>query len=207
MTLHAQEVWRFDQLNRIGGHALTIEGHPRIVSTELGKATQFNGVDDALFLDVHPLAGAAAYTWEAVFRPDGGNPEQRWFHLQDGDARMLFEIRVIDGQWCLDAFNLSGNQQKALLNRQKLHPLGAWYHVAAVYDGREFRSYVNGKLEEAAEIYLAPQGPGHSSVGTRINRRDYFKGLIHSARFTKRALTPEEFVHPAIPLYAAPKQP
>jgi hypothetical protein len=103
---------------------------------------EFDGVDDALFVDVHPLAGAETFTWEAIFRPDGGREAQRWFHLQEegSENRMLFEIRVIDGQWCLDSYGHSGDAQRALMNRQSLHPLGAWYHVAAVYDGREFRN-------------------------------------------------------------------
>ena len=124
----AQEVWTFDRLDRIGGHAPTVLGHPRVIDTPLGKAVEFNGVDDGLQFDVHPLAGAATFTWEAIFRPDGGNAEQRWFHLEENPAdgsdtnnRMLFEIRVIDGRWCLDAFNKSGADQKALLNRQNLH--------------------------------------------------------------------------------------
>jgi hypothetical protein len=41
---------------------------------------------------------------------------------------------------------------------------------------------------------MAPQGPGHSSIGTRINRRDFFKGAVFEAQFTPRALEPEEFL-------------
>ena len=197
----AQETWTFDRIDRIGGHATTILGHPRLIDSPLGKAVEFNGVDDGLQLDVHPLAGAGTYTWEAIFRPDGGNAEQRWFHLEenpangsDDDNRMLFEIRVIDGRWCLDAFNHTGAVQRALLNRQHLHPLGEWYHVAAVYDGHNFRSYIDGVEDGAAEIHLAPQGPGRTSVCVRINRLFYFKGAIRMARFTRRALDPFEFL-------------
>ena len=197
----AQEVWTFDRIDRIGGHATTVLGHPRVIDTPLGKAVEFNGVDDGLFIDVHPLAGAATFTFEAIFRPDGGNAEQRWFHLEENPAtgsdsvsRMLFEIRVIDGRWCLDAFNRSGPHQQALLNRQNLHPLGAWYHVAAVYDGREFRSYVDGIQDGAAEIQLAPQGAGRTAVGVRMNKVFYFKGAVREARFTRRALAPAEFL-------------
>jgi len=173
-----------------------VMGDPRVVDTPVGKAIEFDGVDDALFVDVHPLAGAATFTWEAVFRPDGGRPAQRWFHLQESgtDNRMLFEIRVIDGQWCLDSYAHSGDAEKALMNRDSLHPPGRWYHVAAVYDGREFRNYVNGRQDGAAEIQFAPQRPGRSSIGVRINLVDYFKGAIHSARFTRRALAPSEFL-------------
>jgi len=196
-----QELWQFDRLDRIGGHAATVLGHPHVINTPGGKAIEFNGVDDGLFIDVHPLAGAEAYTWEAIFRPDGGQEEQRWFHLEenpasgdDADNRMLFEIRVIDGKWCLDAFNKSATAQKALLNRSNLHPLGAWYHVAAVYDGSEFRSYINGVQDGAAQVRLAPQGAGRTSVGVRMNKLFYFKGAVRTARFTRRALAPTDFL-------------
>ena len=191
------EVWNFDSITQIGGHAVTVEGHPRVIDTPAGKAVQFGGVDDALFLNVHPLAGAETFTWEVIFRPDAdGAPEQRFFHFQeDGtDSRMLFEIRVVDGKWCLDSYAQSGAESKALLDRQKLHSLGEWHHAAAVYDGREYRNYVDGVLEGAAEVHLAPQGAGRTSVGTRINRKDYFKGAVRTARMTNRALPPAEFL-------------
>ena len=197
----AQEVWTFDRLDQIGGHAVTVLGHPRVIDTPGGKAVEFNGVDDGLFLDVHPLSGAATFTWEAIFRPDGGNAEQRWFHLEENPAtgvdtnnRMLFEIRVIDGRWCLDAFNKSGDAQKALLNRQNLHELGRWHHVAAVYDGTEFRSYVDGVQDGAAPIHLSPQADGRTAVGVRMNKLYYFKGAVRMARFTRRPLQPAEFL-------------
>jgi Concanavalin A-like lectin/glucanases superfamily len=191
------DVWKFDSITQIGGHAVKAEGHPRVISTPAGKAVEFGGVEDALFFDVHPLAGAETFTWEVIFRPDvGGAAEQRFFHFQeDGtETRMLFEIRVIDGKWCLDSFALSGKESKALLDREKLHTLGAWHHAAAVYDGREYRNYVDGVLEGSAELHLAPQGAGQTSVGTRINRRDYFKGAVLEARMTNRALAPAEFL-------------
>jgi hypothetical protein len=195
------ELWTFDRLDRIGGHKTTVLGDPRLVDTPVGKAIEFDGVDDAILVDVHPLAGAETFTWEAIFRPDGGKTEQRWFHLQESGSenRMLYEIRVIDGQWCLDSYNHSGDAQRALLDRNKLHPLGAWYHVAAVYDGRTFRNYVNGTEEGAAEMRFAPQKPGRTSIGVRINLVDYFKGAIHVARFTRRALSPAEFLRVASP--------
>jgi len=192
------EVWKFDSISKIGGHAVAPEGHPKVITTPAGKAVQFGGADDALYLKVHPLAGAATFTWEVIFRPDaGGAAEQRFFHFQqDGgvETRMLFEIRVIDGKWCLDSFAASGNESKALMDRSKLHPLGVWHHAAAVYDGKEYRNYVDGVLEGAAEVHLAPQGAGQTSVGTRFNRKDYFKGAVLLARMTDRALAVSEFL-------------
>ena len=191
------ETWRIDNIVRIGDHAVEVLGHPRVVTAPGGKAVEFNGIDDALFLDVHPLAGAETWTWEVVFRPDrGGAPEQRFFHLQeDGtDNRMLFEIRVIGDEWCLDSFAKGGDGSQALLDRTKLHPLGAWYHAAAVYDGRQFRNYVDGVPEGAAEVRLEPQKAGRTSLGVRINKVNYFKGAISAARMTPRVLRPQEFM-------------
>jgi hypothetical protein len=189
----AAEVWRFDNLEKIGGHKVTVEGHPKVVE----GAVEFNGVDDGLFLDVHPLAGAEAFTFEAIIRPDlGGRPEQRFFHLQEdgSETRMLLEIRVTGNEWCLDAFAKSGAAAKTLIDRERLHALGEWYDVAMVYDGSELRSYVNGVLEGAAPVKLAAQGAGRTSVGVRIDRRDHFKGAIARARFTRGALAPEELM-------------
>ncbi len=77
-----QAVWKFDRLDKIGGHKTTIVGSPKVIQTPKGKAVQFGGAGDALFLDVHPLAGAKTFTWEVIFRPDGdGRPEQRFFHM------------------------------------------------------------------------------------------------------------------------------
>src|SRR5947207_3140208 len=88
----SSELWRFDRVDQLGGHPATVSGHPRVIDTPAGKAVEFNGVDDAIFVDTHPLAGAEQFTWEAIFRPDGGATEQRWFHLQEreNDNRMLF---------------------------------------------------------------------------------------------------------------------
>jgi hypothetical protein len=194
-------VWTFDRLDNIGGHKTTVVGQPKVIDTPLGKAVEFDGEDDALFVDNHPLAGAGTFTWEAIFRPDGGTTEQRWFHLAEHDPatgpdsdRMLFEIRVTGTSWYLDSHIQSGGVSKTLMNRGWLHPLGAWYHVASVYDGKEFRNYVDGVREGAGDVALEPHGPGHASIGVRINKVFYFKGAVHLARFSRRALPPAEFL-------------
>lgn len=189
--------WTFDNLNRIGGHATTVFGAPKVIDTPLGKAIQFNGAPDALFLDVHPLAGAEKFTWEVIFRPDSdGPPAQRFFHLQENGSqhRYLFETRIINKQWALDSFAASSTGSRALMDVRLLHPADKWYHVAAVYDGKEYRNYVNGKLQVAAPATLSPQGPGRTSVGVRINKVDYFKGAIRLSRMTRRALSTAEFL-------------
>ncbi len=89
---------------------------------------------------------------------------------------MLFEIRVIGDEWCLDSFAKGGEGSQTLQDRTKLHPLGAWYHVAAVYDGHALSNYVDGALQGSGEVRLEPQKAGQTSIGVRFTRVNYFKG-------------------------------
>jgi Concanavalin A-like lectin/glucanases superfamily len=203
------QVWTFDHLDKVGGLPTTIIGHPHLIKTPMGKAVQFDGTGDALFIGENPLAGAEAFTFEAIFRPElGGAAEQRWFDISELDPttgadevpnrenRYQFEIRVVLDQWCLESLVRTPKGGKQLIDHQLLHPLNVWYHVAMVYDGKEFRSYINRVLEGKSAAELSPIGPGHTSVGVRINKVYYFKGSVREARFTRRALAPEEFLKP-----------
>ena len=207
-------IWRFDNIDsrRRPCHACARASVPDRFAEWQGRG--FNGIDDALFIDEHPLAGASAYTWEVIFRPDvDGAEAQRFFHLseidpatgKDTDNRMLFEIRIVKGQWCLDSFAETNGSRRTLLNCDDLHPLGQWYRVTAVYDGKTLRNYVGDEMQGEGDLRMAPQGPGHSSIGTRINRRDFFKGAVFEARFTPRALEPGEFLK--MPVSRAAKRP
>lgn len=199
-----REVWTLDQLGYAGEHPVKIEGAPKLVSSPYGAAVQFNGVDDALYIECHPLAGAEQFTFEALFRPDGGAHEQRWFHLQEAapvdgatswpGTRFLFEIRVYDQQWCLDAFVKGPGYDQVLIYPDKLHPVGTWVHVAQTYDGARYRSFVNGVLQGEAPLAFKAQGAGGSSIGCRFNRVNYFKGAVRAAAFSRRALEPAEFI-------------
>jgi hypothetical protein len=205
-----QSVWRFDNLSRIGGMSPKVEGSPQLVASPIGTAVQFNGSDTALFFPGRPLVGAKAFTIEAVFRPEGGDFQQRWMHIAETDPatgldanpggtadpnpRFMFEVRVVKNQWYLDAFVQSKAGSKALAFPEKLHPINQWYAVEQTYDGKTYRAYVNGVLEGEADVAFTPHGPGHMMVGVRINRVNYFKGSVALARFTDKALSPAEFI-------------
>ena len=191
-------VWKIDNLKQIGGHKVKVLGGPRIITLGDEKAVEFDGVDDALFFDVHPLAGADQFTVEVVFRPDaGGLAEQRFFHMQEdgSENRILFETRLTgDGKWFLDTFIQSGTGNHALFAEAFKHPVGKWYHAALVVDGKEMRHYVNGKQEMATAIHYRPQLTGKTSLGVRINKVYWFKGSIRTTRFTRHVLKPNEFL-------------
>ncbi len=78
-------VWLVDNLQTIGSNPsynLMVVGAPMVIDTPAGKAVQFNGVGDALFVPKQPVDGYAKFTAEVIFRPDiGGAQAQRWFHM------------------------------------------------------------------------------------------------------------------------------
>jgi hypothetical protein len=198
-----EKIWRFDRTDMIGGHPTQILGHPQVIDSPYGKAVEFGGNGDALIVPEHPLAGATAYTWEMIFRPDGdGAQAQRIFHLAsqdpatgaDTDSRMLFEIRIVNGQWCLDSFAGNKGQQLTLLNCKALHPVDKWYRVTAVWDGKVMRNYVGDELQGEGPLVMDAEGPGRASIGMRLNKVFPFKGAVFEARMVPRALKPEEFL-------------
>jgi len=192
--------WKLDNLKKIGRHKVEVLGNPQIIKTAKGKAILFDGVDDGIFIELNPLAGAAAFTVEAEFRPDvGGLAEQRWLHIEDlenVESRAMLETRLKDDLWFLDTFLKSGDNRTPLFAENFKHITGVWYTVALVYDGSEMRHYIDGKLELSGKIAMKPFGNGRTSIGVRQNKVYWFKGAVRKVRFTHRELSPKEFMRP-----------
>ncbi len=190
--------WKIDNLKKIGGNKVTVLGNPKIIKTDKGKAVLFDGVDDGIFVENNPIEGFREFTLEAVFRPDaGGEKEQRWFHIEDTEnveSRALLETRLVGDQWFVDTFIKSGENRLPLFAENFKHPLGDWFHVALVFDGREMRHYVNGKLELSGNLTIKTFGKGITSIGVRQNKVFWFKGAVRKARFTNRALSHDQFM-------------
>ena len=206
----AQEIWRFDQTASVGGHTTKVLGHPQVIDTAMGKGGRVQrrgrravrrGASAGRSCDVD--------LGDDLLKPDAdGKPEQRVFHLQSVDPttgadipneRMLFEIRVRSGAdgkpgWCLDSFATAGGQSRALLNCEKMHPFGQWYRVTAVYDGKMLHNYVGDELQGEGPLVIPAERPGRASLGTRIDKRDYYKGTVYEARFTRKALAVDDFL-------------
>lgn len=190
--------WHLDNLEEIGGYPVTVLGEPKLIDTPAGKALEFDGIDDAIFLDVHPLAGMTDFTVEVVFKPYAdGAVEQRFFHMQEegAESRVMFETRLVDGnRWFLDTFIKSGEQSVVLFAEDHTHEIGGWQHAAIAVDGVTMKHFVDGALELSDSLAFAPQGQGRTSLGVRINEVHWFKGAIRTVRFTPRALGPAEFL-------------
>jgi hypothetical protein len=192
------ELWRLDNLALCGGRVPEVLGAPRLVDSGPGSALMFDGRQDGLIVPALPLAGAARFTLELVFCPAaGGEREQRVVHLQaDGtENRALIETRTAGAEhWFVDTFLRSGAASQTLYAESCLHPFGPWYHVALVYDGAEMRHYVNGGHEMAGAMEFAPLSAGQTSLGMRLNRVSWFRGMIRAVGFTPSALSPAAFL-------------
>lgn len=191
-------VWKLDSLKKIGGHRVEALGEPKVIKTDKGKAIYFDGVDDGILIDNNPLAGAGTFTVEAIFRPDpDGLAEQRWLHVEDTEnieSRVLLETRLRGDEWFVDTFIRSGENRMPLLAENFKHPLGQWFHVALVFDGKEMRHYVNGKFEMSGPLTIKPFGKGKSSIGVRQNKVYWFKGAVRKVKFSHQALSPDKFM-------------
>lgn len=191
--------WEVGGLNNSPINGKTISGKPETVNCPYGKAVQFDGLGDGIFLDENPLENLSQFTIEVVIHPDPkGEFEQRFLHMGEvnGD-RVLLELRLTkDNQWFLDAYIKAGGAFQALIDSSLVHPAGAWYQVAFVVDNGKTATYVNGKHELDGKIIFSPFKSGKTSIGVRLNRKSWFKGAIYKVRITPRCLAPSEFITP-----------
>jgi hypothetical protein len=189
--------WKLSILNDSLVPGESKEGGPQTVDSPLGKAVHFDGVRDGIFLNTNPLENLSRFTVEIFFQPDGKAPhEQRFLHMGDARTeRLLLETRVTDDdQWCLDAFLRSGDSSRTLIDKNKLHPTGKWYHIAYVVDNGKMDVYVNGELELNGKVDFSPMKAGRTSMGVRMNKVSWFKGAIYKVRVTPKCLPPAEFM-------------
>ena len=187
--------WKVSDILESKKYGLTVSGNPKIIDSSYGKAVNFNGVDDAIFLDTNPIERLSQFTIEAIFHPDfGGKFEQRFLHFGHiQEDRLLFESRTEENQWYFDAFIAIGESSQVLIDEQKKHPIDNWYHTAFVIDNGNLSSYVNGVKELTGNVELTPMKGGKTSIGVRQNKISWYKGSIYSIRITPRALSAEDF--------------
>lgn len=187
-------IWNVDNLTSIGGHRVTVAGSPRVVDTAAGKAVEFNGSTDGLFLDVNPLSGLDRFTVEVVFAPASDGPEeQRFLHFEETGSgnRAMVETRILPGGlWCLDTFLKNGDASLTLIDRAATHKADSWHAAALTYDGETMTHHVDGARDAGGALKMKPIGQGRTSIGVRQNLAYWFKGRIRLVRITPEALPP-----------------
>ncbi|MFC6998908.1 LamG-like jellyroll fold domain-containing protein [Rufibacter roseus] len=191
--------WQLKSLEKIGGHSVTVSGEPKLVSSPDKFGIEFDGVNDGLLVSGNPLAGAEEFTIEVVFKPANAwpaNVEQRFLHLQehpDGPRRLLMELRLNNRQqWYADFFLRHEDGSLVLIDSTKTHPVEEWATMTLVYKDKQLKGYVNGELETQGEIeYRSIPASAKVSLGTRMDQRSWFNGIIQSVTFWPKAVVPE----------------
>lgn len=185
------------QILHNGACALEVSGKPQIVPSPYGEALHFNGINDQLLLGILPLKSVPEFTVEMLFKPDSTDQfEQRMLHIgEDRGDRMLLELRAVNGNWYFDGYAASGTNKKALIDENKLHSLGQWYHVAFVVSPGSLSTFVNGKQELHEEFPFRPIESGKTSIGARLDKRSWFCGSIYQIRITPKAVPINEWIN------------
>jgi PelA/Pel-15E family pectate lyase len=179
--------WRLDNLKRIGGHAVTLVGAPKVVNTPTGSALEFDGQRDAVVVESNPLEGLAAFRLEVEVSPALDGPdEQRFVHVGENgtDNRAMLETRMAGSRWSLDTFLRSNASQLTLVDGSRIHDAGTWHTAALVYDGKTMSHFVDGVREAEGQVFFAALGPGRTSLGARLNQMSWFKGRLRALRVT-----------------------
>jgi hypothetical protein len=193
-------VWTMDNLSSIGGHPVTVAGNPVVKETDIGKAMEFDGIDDGLIVHGCPLNGSPSFTMEIVFKPYASFPnniEQRFLHVQNpalSSRRALIELRLTgENTWFVDTHIRADSTFMTLLAKHLPHPVGPWYHIALVYENGVGKHYVNGVEEMSGRVAYIPMEEADVSIGMRMNRVWYFKGAVRAVSMTRQALGRGEF--------------
>lgn len=196
----AQQHWRLEQADSVGGHAAEVMGGPTARVVGGRAALCFNGESDGLIVPLNPIEGWPRFTIEILFQPERDGPEeQRFLHIQDeAQRRALIETRLITpDSWALDSFLYStATDRLTLLDRSLTQPTDRWYWAALSYDGSVMTHYVNGTKQLAGAVNMAPMSAGRISFGVRQNLVHWFKGCLAEVRFTAAALPPERLQKP-----------
>jgi len=208
-----EEVWNLDNLEKVGGHNVTVLGNPQVIETEIGKAIYFDGDGDLLLVDFNPLGNTTEFTVEVVFKPEACYPENiapRFLHFQDPDdpeqKRLMIELRLNENNECyLDGFLNTDSSKLTLIDENQVHPTEVWLHgavtyknkVFTTYKNKVFTTYVNGEKQlsgvvEYENSFMNPTGK--VSIGGRMNKVNWFRGTIKTLKVTNVALEPKDFI-------------
>ena len=191
--------WRFDE----GSGSLVIDASPNQNDGSInGTGTWVEGVDNlALDVDGHctvpddpSLDVTGEITLAAWLRPDAVTTQ---YVLKKALADEVdgFELSLSSGGYPFVRFNQASSGNDYRINANSDYPSNGvdWMHVAATYDGSRIRLYVNGILEQTAEITFAigtndlAVGLGSQEDGIRP-----FLGAMDDLRIYDRALTGTE---------------
>ena len=172
----------------------TIYGNPECVDGVVGKALEFDGVDDYIDFDATSMpSGASERTISAWVKIKDINSENSVIGWGRDDTRQLSEIKLEPGSYF--TFHTYGSQDKKCslkLIEEK------WYNLIVIYDKDYVKLYVDGNkcIEESIGVINTPNINGRIGAFpdpfTKGWDKSYFDGDVDDIRIYNRALSESE---------------
>ncbi len=192
---HQVARWRFDGgndalfLDSSGSAFHLVRRDAPLVPGRRGKALEC-GVGWASY-PAHPAffprSGLTVSLW---CRPKTANQSDRWMLNTVGSGANGYRLGLSEGRPC---WQVPRERWSHLVRGPDPLPTDRWTHLAATFDNRVMRLYVNGKLvAEKARPGLIRPSQSDLYIGTFGGTRARFQGLLDDVRIMDRPLTPGE---------------
>jgi hypothetical protein len=171
-------------------------GSPKWVTGKLGKALEFDGVDDYVEVphsaSLIPMTGEVTVSvWINAKRHTGPNNSQWQGILAKGGSPRLYNLYTEASQVIHFSITGSSGSYVGMLSTGKV-PLNEWVHVAVVADGEE-HFYINGDPAGVAGTgaVVQPGGTATLTIG-KTDEANFFQGMIDDVYIFDVALTDAE---------------
>jgi len=184
-----------DSSNRYPG--MLINGASIQTDATRGKVLNLSGASQYVNL---PGGVGGFQTISGWVKWNGGNPWQRVFDF-GVDTLHFVMLTPLDGTGNMQcALTTDGSSYTQVIQGSTPLPIGAWTHLAAVFDGRQGILYTNGRVAVINNsINLLPSDV--AATGAFLGRSQftadpYFNGQVDSLKLNSRPLAPAELFAP-----------
>ena len=156
------------------------------------SALHFDGIDDFVTIDPPPPIDERAFSVSVWARYEPREPRQ-WTNSiitqDDGNdedqSRRVFHLSTFYGRvvW----HRMIGARDPICM---RPIPTGTWFHVAAVYQNREHRIYLDGEFQDSIRhgFWTHPAQPVHIGRKGTNDPNFFFRGDVDDVRLYNRAL-------------------
>jgi hypothetical protein len=162
-----------------------------------GNALQLDGTTGYVSMPVGVAGAISAFTIAAWVRPDTDTIWQRLFDFGVDPTSYMFLTTSGPARTLHYAITLGSIPSEQILDGKAKLPIGAWSHVAVVFDGLSVEFYVDGAMDTRSDNFsLRPKDLGltqNNWIGRSQFQADAFlKGTVDDFRIYDQALTADE---------------